>query len=104
MCELSIRKTSRGVAFVAKVVPGSSRTGVAGVLDGMLKVKISAAPEKGRANQSLVGFLADRLGVKKNAVSIVSGSRKPTKQIEVRGITPEMLLDRLNLNKQDGSQ
>ncbi len=34
----------------------------------MLKVKLAAAPEKGKANESLVEFLADTLGVKKNAI------------------------------------
>ena len=94
-----IREVNGGVVFVAKIVPGSSRTGVCGLLNGMLKIKISTAPEKGKANQALVGFLAKKLGVKKNAVSIISGQTNPVKQVQVLGISTETLLKKLNLNR-----
>ena len=94
-----IQEADGGVVFVAKIVPGSSRTGVCGLLDGMLKIKISAAPEKGKANQELVGFLAKKLGVKKKAVSIISGQTNPVKQVQVLGISTETLLKKLNLNR-----
>jgi hypothetical protein len=94
-----IQEVNGGVVFVAKIVPGSSRTGVCGLLNGMLKIKISAAPEKGKANQALVGFLAKKLSVKKNAVSIISGQTNPVKQVQVLGISTETLLKKLNLNR-----
>jgi uncharacterized protein (TIGR00251 family) len=97
MVKSSIRKIDRGVAFTAKVVPGSSRTCFSGLLDGMVKVKVSAAPEKGKANQCLIAFLAKQLGVKKNAVSIVSGKSNPVKQVEIAGISLERLMKELNL-------
>ncbi len=98
MAGLAIREVDGGLVFSAKVVPGSSRTVIAGVLDGMLKIKISAPPEKGKANKCLLEFLAERLGVKKNAVSIVSGQTNPVKQIQVLGISAEILLKKLNLD------
>lgn len=99
MADLCIREVDEGVVFAAKVVPGSSRTAICGVLDGMLKVKISAAPEKGKANQCLVGFLAKELGVKRNAVRIASGQSRPVKDVQVSGVTTEALLEKLNLNE-----
>jgi uncharacterized protein YggU (UPF0235/DUF167 family) len=66
----------------------------------MLKVKVSAAPEKGKANQCLVSFLAGQLGVRKNAVGIVSGRSGAVKQVWVSGITSATLLEKLNLNTQ----
>ena len=101
MPESPIKKIDRGLAFTAKVVPGSSRTCFSGLLEGMVKVKVSAAPEKGKANQCLIAFLAKQLGVKKNAVTIVSGKSNPVKQIEVAGVSMERLMKELNLNKQD---
>ena len=101
MANLMIRKIEGGVVFVAKIVPGGSQTSICGLLGGMLKVKVSAAPEKGKANQRLVEFLAKRLGVKKNAVSIVSGHTVPVKHMQVLGISEETLLKELDLNKQD---
>jgi len=93
-----IREIDGGVVFTAKVVPGSSRTAFCGVLDGMIKVKVSAAPEKGKANRCLIAFLAKHLGVKKNAVTIVSGSGSPVKQIRVAGVTSEVLSRELGLD------
>jgi len=99
LAELAIREIDVGVVFLVKVVPGSSRTGVSGMLNGMVKVKISAAPEKGKANQCLIEFLAKKLGVKKNAISVISGRTNPIKKVEVLGISAEKLLKKLNLNK-----
>jgi len=67
------------------------------LLGGMLKVKIAAPPEKGKANQCLVEFLAKKLGVKKKAVSIVTGQTNPIKQVQVMGMSGQTLLKKLGL-------
>ncbi len=85
--------------FTAKVVPGSSRTTVAGVLEDMVKVRVAAAPEKGKANQCLVTFLAKQLGVRKSDIEIVSGQTRPVKQVRVMGISAAVLLEKLGLNE-----
>ena len=72
--------------FVIKVVPGSSRTAFCGMHDGIVKVKVAAPPEKGKANKALADYLAKVLAVKKNAVTIVSGQTCPIKRISVEGI------------------
>ncbi len=101
MTDLTIENTEGGVVFSAKIVPGSSKTCVSGIFSGMLKIKISAPPEKGKANRHLLKFLAKQLGVKKNAISIISGQTNPIKQIQVLGISADALLKKLKLNKQD---
>lgn len=95
MDDLIIENIDGGVVFGAKIVPGSSRTGISGVLNGLLKVKISAPAEKGKANQCLIEFLAKELGVKKTAVSIISGQTNPIKQIQISGISSDELLEKL---------
>ena len=98
MTNLSIQEGDEGVILLAKVVPGSSgSTRICGLLDGMLKVKVAAPPEKGKANECLLKFLAKELGLKKNAVSILSGKTSPVKQIRISGISAKMLLKKLNL-------
>ena len=94
MVNAAIQEVDGGVVFTAKVVPGSSRT----CLCGMVKVKVSAAPEKGKANQCLIGFLAKQLGVKRNAVTIVSGASNPIKQVRVAGVTSKVLSTKLGLD------
>jgi uncharacterized protein len=95
MGELKIQQKDNTVVFFVKVVPRSSKTAVAGLLGGMLKIKLAAAPEKGKANESLVEFLADTLGVKKNTVTITSGLTSPVKTIQITGVSAESLLDKL---------
>jgi len=97
MGELAIQEVNSSVVFKVKAVPGSSRTAVSGLLDGMLKVKIAAPPEKGKANQSLIEFLAKKLGTKKNAVSIITGQTNPIKQVQVTGMSGQTLLKKLGL-------
>ena len=95
MDDLTIIESDDGVVFGAKIVPGSSRTCISGVLNGMLKVKISAPAEKGKANMCLIEFLAKQLGVKKKSISIISGQSNPIKQIQVIGVSSNELLEKL---------
>ena len=95
MEELKIQQKGNAVVFSVKVVPRSSKTAIAGVLGGKLKIKLAAAPEKGKANESLVGFLADTIGVKKNAIKITSGLTSPVKSIEITGVSADFLLSRV---------
>ena len=99
MSNFAVKEVDDGVVFGVKVVSGSSRTAVCGLLDEMVKIKISAASEKGKANKCLVDFLAKKLNVKKNAISIISGKTRPVKVLRVVGIPIEQLLNKLNLNK-----
>lgn len=67
-----------------KVIPKSSKTELAGYLpDGTWKVKVAAAPEKGKANRALCEFLAAHFGVAKSQVRIVSGETAHRKRIEI---------------------
>ncbi len=100
MSRPTIQENADGVVFTTKVVPGSSRTAVAGTLDNMIKVRVAAAPEKGKANQCLVAFLAERLGVKKTSIEILSGRTNPVKQVQVTGISATELLKKLGLYEQ----
>ena len=99
MAGLKIENTEGGVVFLTKIVPGSSRTCICGIFSGMLKIKISAQPEKGKANRSLLEFLAKQLGVKKSAISIISGQTNPIKQVQALGVSSDSLLKKLSLEK-----
>jgi uncharacterized protein (TIGR00251 family) len=97
MANLKIQSDSEGVVFGAKIVPGSSKTVLCGLLDDMLKIKIAAAPEKGKANECLTAFLARQLGIKKNAVHIISGQSSPVKHIQIIGLSELQVRERLGL-------
>jgi len=99
---MKIEQLDGGAIFAAKIVPGSSgNTRICGVLDGMLKIKVAAPPEKGKANQCLLKFLARVLDVKKNSLSIIAGKTSPIKRVQVSGISIEALRTKLNQDVRD---
>jgi uncharacterized protein len=68
-----------------KVIPKSSKNEIVGLLDnGALKVKITAAPEKGKANAAICALLANQFGVPKKNVRILRGETSPLKQVAVQ--------------------
>jgi hypothetical protein len=97
MADLKIENIEGGVVFTAKIVPGSSRMAVCGLLGEMVKIKVAAPPEKGKANQDLIEFLAKQLGVKKNAISIISGQTNPIKQVQVLNVSINSLNKKLKI-------
>jgi len=67
-----------------KVIPRSPRTEIVGEMaDGTLKVKVAAPPEKGRANDALIAFLASHFKVSREAVTILSGHGTPLKLVRI---------------------
>ena len=92
---LKITQTPDGIIFQVKVVPAGSKTSIEGIYGDMLKVKLSAAPEKGKANEALLEFLAEMLGVKRKFVKIVSGQTSKVKQIAIKQMSQQEFLDKL---------
>jgi len=74
-----------------RVVPRSGRSGVAGMRDGAVLVRLKAAPVEGAANKELVAVLADALGVPKRNITIVSGHHSRTKKVRLQGVDPGRL-------------
>ena len=56
-----------------KVVPGSSRDQIAGWLGDALKIKVTAPPERGKANEAVIAIVAERLGLPASDLEIVAG-------------------------------
>jgi uncharacterized protein len=67
--------------------PGAKRTEVAGLHGGSLKIRLAAPALEDRANEALVAFVAERFGVARRAVTLVSGAKSREKRLEVRGST-----------------
>jgi uncharacterized protein (TIGR00251 family) len=71
-----------------KVSPGAARTELAGRHGDAWKVRVSAAPERGRANDAVVRLLAERLHVPRASVSVVAGHASRDKVVELHGLDP----------------
>jgi len=89
---ISYREEGGSLVFAVRVVPRASRTAAAGEHDGALKVRVSAPPVEGAANEELTRFLAKRLGVSAGSVEIVGGHTSKAKVIKAAGASAEDLL------------
>jgi uncharacterized protein (TIGR00251 family) len=64
-----------------KAVPGASKTELAGIKDGRLRIRLAAAPEDGKANTELLSFLSKVLGCTKRDLRLVSGEKSRLKVV-----------------------
>jgi uncharacterized protein (TIGR00251 family) len=81
------------VSFVVRVIPRASKSEIAGELDGALKVRLTAPPVDGAANEELIRLLAKRLGASRSGVRITAGESSKTKRITVAGLTLQEIAD-----------
>jgi hypothetical protein len=82
----ALKQRPRPLRLSVKVVPKSARNEIVEQLaDGTLRIKVAAAPEKGRANAELCDFLAAEFGVAKSKVEVVAGHGSQRKQVVISG-------------------
>jgi uncharacterized protein (TIGR00251 family) len=94
------QSTRDGVILHLRVTPNAGRDTIEGVEtrdDGavVLRVRVKAVPDKGKANAAVVALLARSLGVAKSAIALTSGETSRFKTLTISG-APEVLADRLN--------
>jgi len=83
---IPFKKTKGGVVIEVKVEPRSSKKGVSGVMDNVLKVKLTAPPVEGEANEQLIEVVSELTGVRKSNIRIVRGLSSKRKVVEIRGV------------------
>ena len=81
--------------LAVKVVPGSSREGIAGWLGHELKIRVRQVPEAGRANEAVRKLIAKTLELPLDQVQIVAGTSSPRKTVEISGISEATVLAKL---------
>lgn len=88
------RRNGDAITLVLHVQPGAKRSEVAGLHGDALKIRLAAPPIEGRANEALLGFIADRFDVPLRNVELKQGGQSRHKRVEVRGskVEPESLL------------
>jgi uncharacterized protein (TIGR00251 family) len=84
-----------GVQIPIRAQPKASRCAVTGCLGSRLKVAVTAAPTEGRANRAVEEVLAEALGVRRSAVSVVAGHASRDKLVRVAGISLQQARERL---------
>jgi uncharacterized protein (TIGR00251 family) len=92
---LLIRETKNGLSFDIHVNPHASRAQIAGIADGILKVKVTAPPVEGAANDACIELLAKKLRLRKSLLKISAGARGRKKTILVSDVNRTELEQRL---------
>lgn len=92
---MNMTEKDGGVTFAVRVRPRAKRNAITGEIGGALKVALTAPPVEGRANQACIALLAERLGVRQSAVSIVSGAAGRNKVVRVAGLTAAQVRARM---------
>ena len=92
---IPLRETETGVIFRIRVVPRASRSGPAGFQDDALKLRITAPPVEGKANEACIALLAELLRVKRGQVTIISGHASRTKTVAVEGVKAKEIAARI---------
>ena len=83
---IQIAEHAEGCVLPVRAQPGARRNGIVGEQAGMLKVAVTAPPDKGRANEAIINVLADALSLKRSQIELVSGPANRQKKFLIRGV------------------
>ncbi|MEW6720456.1 MAG: DUF167 domain-containing protein [Thermodesulfobacteriota bacterium] len=86
------RTEGAGATLSVRVVPRSAKEEVAGCEGGALRIRLTAPPVEGKANEALCRFLAKALGVPRRSVTLLSGGTGRNKIVRIEGLTAEKAL------------
>ena len=90
-----VKESKNGLTFDIQVTPRASRAGIAGVQEEALKVKVTALPVEGAANEACIKLLAKELGLKKSQMEIFAGTKSRRKTVMIKEITKAELEKRI---------
>ena len=91
---IDLMQIGRGILLPVKVQAGARKNGIMGQHDGALKVSVTQAPEKGKANKALAKVIAAELGLKNSQVKL-GGATSSSKSFVIIGIELTDLNSRL---------
>jgi uncharacterized protein (TIGR00251 family) len=94
--KFSVKESKNGLTFDIQVTPRASRAEIAGVQDEALKVKVTALPVEGAANEACIKLLAKELGLKKSQLEIFAGGKSRRKTVVVKDILKVELEKKIN--------
>jgi uncharacterized protein len=77
---------SAAIRIDVYVQPRASKTAVAGMHDGAMRIRLAAPPVDGAANAALIAFVAERIGIAKSRVRVVAGLTSRRKIVEIDGV------------------
>jgi uncharacterized protein (TIGR00251 family) len=94
--KFKISSAEGGAAFPVRVVPRASKNEVSGRHGDAVKIRLTAPPVEGAANEALVDFLSELLDVRKSQIEILTGHASRDKIVCVVGVSPQEVEARLD--------
>lgn len=79
-------QTESGIIIKVKVEPRSSKKGITGFTDDIIKIKLNSPPVEDAANKELIEFLSEEFNIKKSSIRILKGKSSKNKILEIKGI------------------
>jgi len=70
-----------------KVQPGASKNEIGGMWLDMIKIKVTAPPESGKANKACIELISEKFDIPKSRIHLLKGHTSREKQIEISGVT-----------------
>ena len=94
--EFKISSAKGGAAFPVRIVPRASKNEISGRYREAVKIRLTAPPVEGAANEALIDFLSEILEVRKSQIEILSGHASRDKIVCVVGLMPHEVEARLS--------
>ena len=90
-----LRAAGADVVLTLHIQPGAKKTEIAGPHGEALKIRLAAPPVDGKANDCLIAFLAERLGVSKSRVLLEAGASSRSKRVRAAGLAEGVVVEKL---------
>jgi|WetSurMetagenome_2_1015567.scaffolds.fasta_scaffold42927_4 uncharacterized protein len=82
-----LKARGENILISVRVQPGASKNSVTGIKEDFLNIKLCSPPLDGRANDSLISFVAKALDVSRSSIQIIQGIKNRKKLLEISGVT-----------------
>jgi hypothetical protein len=93
---ISLKESKKGLTFDIQVIPHASRAEIAGEQAGVVKIRVTAPPVEGAANEACIKLLASELGLKKSQMEICSGLKSRKKTVMIKNVSKSELALKIN--------
>ena len=98
---IHLESHSKGTILPVRAHAGARRNTILGQREGALRVAVSAAPEKGKANQAIVALLSKTFGISKSSIELIGGPTSRHKRFLLAGISLEQARQKLQQMQPD---
>ncbi|HEY4258737.1 MAG TPA: DUF167 domain-containing protein [Schlesneria sp.] len=99
---ITLEVSAKGIVLLVKAHAGGKHNEITGDHAGALKVSVTQAPEKGKANNAILEVIAEALGLKRSQIELIVGQTVSQKKFLIRDITREALEQRLAIALGEG--